>query len=446
MSTTTATQTAHEQFAFKPGSSVELRPLGHREPNALVEVTNEESGMSKKNMFKIVASGGTFFFAGSNDGSLGALTPYILRTYNVGTEWVALIYAATFLGWVLVAATNSHTTRYFEMRTILTFGAVLQLGAHLLRFWTPPFGLYVVTFFLQAVGMACNETHANTFVASIKGAHRWLGFIHAMYALGSLVSPFIATSISASGNGRWPLFYVYLVGIGALNTVAVFTAFRGSSNIDTTSLLTGDVEEEASSRNKTASRDIIEALKLPSVYLLSLFYFFMLGVGITAGGWVVEYLVSARNGHLPDVGYVTSGLWGGMFLGRILLAEPTYRFGERKMTMVYCFMILALQLIFWLVPNLVSSAIAICLLGFFFGPFFATGMSVGTKLFDKRIQPTALGFVFVAAQAGGALFPALVGVIASRVGVKVMQPILVGLIVAMGIAWALVPKAPKRDK
>lgn len=50
------------------------------------------------------------------------------------------------------------------------------------------------------------------------------------------------------------------------------------------------------------------------------------------------------------------------------------------------------------------------------------------------------------AQAGGSLFPALTGVIASSAGVKVMQPILVGLIVAMGISWALVPKVEKRDE
>ena len=48
--------------------------------------------------------------------------------------------------------------------------------------------------------------------------------------------------------------------------------------------------------------------------------------------------------------------------------------------------------------------------------------------------------VFVIAQAGGAIFPALTGVIATKVGVGVLQPILIGLIVAMGISWALVPK------
>ena len=48
--------------------------------------------------------------------------------------------------------------------------------------------------------------------------------------------------------------------------------------------------------------------------------------------------------------------------------------------------------------------------------------------------------IFVTAQAGGAIFPSLIGVIASHAGVKVLQPIVAGLIVVMGISWALVPK------
>jgi fucose permease len=273
---------------------------------------------------------------------------------------------------VLAAATNSHLIRYLELGSLLTIGAALQLAAQLLRFWTPPFSLYVVTFFIQAAGLAYQDTHANTFVTSIKGAHRWLGFIHAMYALGCLVSPFVATAVAASGAGRWPLFYTFLVGLGALNILAVLVTFRDSIKIKTKESIPEVSEGATASRSKTASRDIIEMLKLPAVYILSLFYFFFLGAGITAGGWVVEYLVSARNGRLPEVGYVSAGLWGGTFAGRILLAEPTHRFGERRMTFLYCCLGLAAQLVFWLVPNLISSAVAICLFGFFFGPLFAT--------------------------------------------------------------------------
>lgn len=373
-------------------------------------------------------------------------------------------YAASFLGWVLAAATNSHLVHYFELGTILLIGAVLQLLAHLLRFWTPPFAVYVVTFFLQAAGMGYQDSHANAFVASIKGAHRWLGFIHAMYALGCLVAPFVATPLAARTGSRWPLFYLFLVGVGSVNTIATLITFRDSLRIRHYNHPTEAGQEGANSRSKSAVRDMIDTLKAPPVYLLSMFYFFMLGTGITAGGWIVEYLVSARNGKLPDVGYVPAGFWGGIFMGRVLLAEPTHRLGEKRMSMGYCCMILAFHLIFWLVPNLVSSAVSISLLGFFYGPLFATvsedeppnlaygtkrgqGMSIASKTLERRIQATAMSLIFVLAQAGGALFPALTGVIASQVGgtSKAMQPMLLVLIVAMGVSWALIPKVKKRN-
>ncbi|KAF2871395.1 major facilitator superfamily domain-containing protein [Massariosphaeria phaeospora] len=429
---------------FGSAQDVDLQALDTN-PDSALDAVDETTALSRDSILKIVAAGFSFFFAGMNDGSLGALVPYILRTYHVRTEHVALIYASTFFGWLLAAATNSHLASHLGLGAILIVGAVLQLVAHILRFWTPPFGLYVATFFLQAAGMAYQDTHSNTFVASTKGAHRWLGFIHAMYALGCLISPFVATGIASRAKDRWPLFYLPLAGIAVINIVAVLVTFRDSLVIHSRPSSSEETEGPVN-RNKNPSQIVVDTLKTPGVYFLSLFYFFMLGVGITTGGWLVEYLISARNGQLPDVGYVPAGLYGGIFFGRVLLAEPTHRFGERRMTMGYCVLILVFQLVFWLVPNLVSSAVAICLLGFFFGPMFATGMSIGSKLFDKRIQSTALGFIFVLAQAGGSLFPAFTGVIASRAGVKVLQPMLLGLIVAMAFAWALVPTVPRRDE
>ncbi|KAK7181949.1 hypothetical protein DPSP01_006179 [Paraphaeosphaeria sporulosa] len=443
MSTTTVIETGSANPAH-----IELQPIRTSpRPSIRTVARIQQDGLilDKTNFVRILTIGFSYIFAGLNDGSLGALTPYILRTYRVGTAHVALIYAASFVGWLLAAATNSHLVHHFQLGAILTIGAVLQLAAHLFRFWTPPFGLYVVTFFIQSAGMGYQDSHSNSYVASIQGSHRWLGFIHAMYALGCLIAPFVATALAARIGDRWPLFYLFLVGIGTINIVTVLVSFRDSLKVQDKVSSSEIVEEGAHNHGNSASRDILDTLKSPPVYLISMFYFFMLGVGITAGGWIVEYLVSARNGKLPDVGYVPTGLWGGIFLGRVLLSEPAHRFGERRMGLGCCLMILVFHLIFWLVPNLVSSAVSVSLLGFFYGPLFATGMSIASKIFDKRIQATAMGLIFVLAQAGGALFPSITGVIASQAGVKVMQPILVGLIVAMGISWTLIPKVPKRD-
>lgn len=90
-------------------------------------------------------------------------------------------YGATFAGWLFAAATNTHLCQYLDLGSMLALGAVFQIAAHALRAWMPPFGLFVVTFFLAAVGQAYNDTHANTWAASIKGAHRWLAVIHASF-------------------------------------------------------------------------------------------------------------------------------------------------------------------------------------------------------------------------------------------------------------------------
>jgi fucose permease len=51
-----------------------------------------------------------------------------------------------------------------------------------------------------------------------------------------------------------------------------------------------------------------------------------------------------------------------------------------------------------------------------------------------------LALVFVFAQMGGSLFPIITGLVSSNSGVKVLQPILVGLLCATAISWLLVPR------
>jgi fucose permease len=67
---------------------------------------------------------------------------------------------------------------------------------------------------------------------------------------------------------------------------------------------------------------------------------------------------------------------------------------------------------------------------------------VASKLFPPAIHSTALPFVFVLGQIGGSAFPIVTGILATRVGVAVLQPILVALYVAAAVTWLLVP-SPK---
>jgi fucose permease len=312
-------ETTMEEPSSQPlpaSADMELHPFDSSLPQPSSDSGNNTKGsnLTWSTILKLISVGFSYFFAGANDSSLGALTPYILRTYGVGTQYIALIYASTFFGWIVAAISNSFVNQFLELGAILALEAAVQLSAMVLRFWNPPFALFVVTFFIQALGMGYQDSHGNTFVAGLKGGHRWLGMIHAMYALGSLVSPFVATAMADQLNGstglgsRWMMFYLFLDGTGSVNLLAVLLTFRRSLKIHASTNVTAT--GQSASRSKMATKDIFETLKRTPVYLISLFYFVEMGVGTTAGGWVVEYLVSVRHGKLPDVGYVPSGLWG----------------------------------------------------------------------------------------------------------------------------------------
>lgn len=140
-----------------------------------------------------------------------------------------------------------------------------------------------MTFFIAALGQAYQDTHANNFVATVKGAHRWLGFIHAMYMGGCLVGPFVSTVVASSGkSSHWELFYTTPLGMGVVNLGLVWVAFHEWATMRQREL--GGPVEGPASRKQEAATEIKRTLATPAVWLLSLYFFFFLGAAITAGG------------------------------------------------------------------------------------------------------------------------------------------------------------------
>ncbi|KAI1404574.1 MFS general substrate transporter [Hypoxylon fuscum] len=442
MSTTQTTTVAEAQSypmtELRRPASKDAESLPIEEPPAESATIQSEPDTP---ILKLIVAGYSFFCAGVNDGTLGPLIPYILSSFGIGTGEIAIIYGTNFAGWLFAAITNPIMAAHLTLGQLLGIGAALQLVAHCLRPWGP-LPLFCATFFLQSLGMAYQDSHSNTFVSGLRNVpHRWLSFIHACYALGCFAGPLVATAIANAPNATaidgWRRVYFVLVGICVLNVAGVAVAFRDT--------LWSRLHDGGQRRNRAAVRGMAKLLASKTLWVLSSFYFFELGAWFTAGGWVVEFLTTVRGGDLAEVGYVPTGFYGGMLAGRLLLAEPTFRYGERRMLLVYSALCVALQLVFWLQPNIIGSAVALSFMGFFIGPFFATGMSIASKLFPKEDQTAALGFIFVLAQAGGAIFPSVTGLVATGAGVSVLQPIVLALFVTGGICWWLVPKVPQRN-
>lgn len=114
-------------------------------------------------------------------------------------------------------------------------------------------------------------------------------------------------------------------------------------------------------------------------------------------------MTKARRGQPFAAGLTATGFWLGITVGRVTLGFVTPIFGERLSVAAYLIFGVALELLFWLIPNFIVSAVAVALLGFFIGPLFPAAVIVITKLLPKEQHVSAVGFSTAIGGCGAAM-------------------------------------------
>jgi fucose permease len=158
----------------------------------------------------------------------------------------------------------------------------------------------------------------------------------------------------------------------------------------------------------------------------------------------VTFMLRVRNGENFASGITVTGFWLGLTVGRVILGFVTGQIGEKLAIVIYLLMSMALELLFWLIPSFISSAIFAALLGFFLSNLFPAAIVVTTKLLPKHLHLSSVGFAAAFGGGGAALFPFAVGAIAQAKGVEVLQPIALALIIAILVVWCVLPGGFKK--
>jgi MFS family permease len=105
---------------------------------------------------------------------------------------------------------------------------------------------------------------------------------------------------------------------------------------------------------------------------------------------------------------------------------------------------MALQLMAWLIPNVIGNAVAVSLLGLMLGPVYPCAQTIFSRLVPRHLQTTAIGFIGSAGSSGGAVAPFTTGILAQAVGTWVIHPVALGLYGAMLVCWLALPRVSKR--
>ncbi|KAG8999477.1 hypothetical protein FRB93_013216 [Tulasnella sp. JGI-2019a] len=331
---------------------------------------------------------------------------------------------------------SSHTIIPTRSQISCASAAAVQAVAYAVMSPAPPFPVLCVFSAVNGFGIALQDAQANTFIASIpRHASTNMGILHAIYGLGAFTAPFIATQFAQMQ--RWSFHFLVSMAIAILNTGTLLYVFRGKRQeffIPETTSTSVNGETQVQHGTGTKYKKVLghRAVQLMSAYILV-----YVGVEVTIGGWIFTYLLNERNGG-PSAGYVSSGFFGGLTLGRVILLPLTKKLGYNAAVYLYLALSIALEFTIWFVPNLVGNAVAVSFVGLFLGPMYPISMNVATNILPAWMLGGSIGFIAATGQAGSAIFPFATGAFSNKYGVRVLEPLLVAMLFLQTAIWFFV--------
>jgi len=302
------------------------------------------------------------------------------------------------------------------------------------------FPLFVTSFFFGGVGMVLQDACGNGFIATLsKDSEYKMGMIHAAYGVGALLAPLSGTYFAQTT--RWANHYLVSAALGVVNLVPLIIVFRFQRQDDCLREV-GEIVPDKPADEEVDKGKFTQMMTYKAVHLLALFLLVYIGVEVTIGGWTASFLIEIRGGG-PSSGYVSTGFFGGLTLGRVILFSITDRLGAIHAIYFYTFIAICFQLTVWLVPSIIANAICISIIGLVLGPMYPIAIHHTTRVLPRHLVNGTVGWMSACGQAGGAVLPFITGTMIAQLGIASLQPFLFVTMFFMAAVWFLVPKTRK---
>lgn len=386
----------------------------------------------KRNILRLGASYFCFIIMGMNDSSLGVLVPHLEPFYNVNYMIVSLAFLLPFVGYLCAAFLGEYVHRTVGRWGAMIAATSFQLLAYIIAITAPKFYGYLIGLAIGGFGGGLMEASLNSWIGSMRHANQLMGLLHGFYGVGGIICPTIFTAMLGKGI-RWNICYAVLIAFASTGVALSFSAFYGDGPKKYRKSV-GKEENDKISLSGT--------MKSPVVWVVSFVLFFYVGGEITFGGWLPTFMIDVRHGDPNTMGYVSTGYWCGLTLGRILLGFVNGKLKKDEIVnSMYMASAIVLMLLMWLIPNLYCSAVMAAFFGMAIGPIFPTVVVVAVRKLPKEMHVSGVGFAAAFGGIGAALFPFVNGILTNEHGPNSLAPLIVALFGVMLILWVLLWKS-----
>jgi fucose permease len=367
-----------------------------------------------------------FISLGLPDGLIGVGWPSIRADLGVPTEALGLLLFASTAGYLISSVAAGFTLARLGVGWLLAGSATLATTA-LAGYAVSPLLAVMIGFALLA-GFAGGaiDSGLNAYAASAFGP-KHMNWLHAFFGLGVALGPLIMTAVIMSG-ASWRWGYA-LIACAQLLLALIFV--RTAQSWGEQRAVPGSGDPHHAPVEAMLPPLGRETLVLPAVWFGVLTFATYVAIEVGAGLWAFVFLTEGRGLSAAAAGACMSGYWASLFLGRIVQGLVAERLGTRRV-LVGSLVGMAGGALLVAIPAPAGLAVTgLALIGFAAAPVFplltlTTADRVGAAHADR-----AIGMQVAAAALGGAVIPAGIGVLLSRIDVEALGPALLLLAVSL---------------
>jgi len=356
---------------------------------------------------------GIFVVLGLPAGSLGVAWPHMRTSFGAPLAGLGLLLTLATLGFLLSTAwTGALSDRLGLPTLIAVMSAIAALGLLLLAVATQ-WWMALLAALMIGMGSGPSDAALNAFVAIHHGV-RLLGWLHASWALGAALGPQVIVGAEAVFGSWRPAYLVMAAAFFVAAALAIWRRAEFRAGGLPAAVAAG--EQEPTHRRVGDHAGVVA--------LLASLFFLYVGVETASGQWPYSELTTARGVSGAAAGLGVSLYWSALAGGRIALGVFGNRIGVRGLLDLSVGTAAVGAVGFWLAPPLVSTLVALPLIGLALAPIFPLFTVVTKELIGAGATTRAIGYQTAVGIAGGALVPAGIGLLLQSLGPLTLGPAL----------------------
>jgi fucose permease len=354
-----------------------------------------------------------FVVLGLPTGMLGIAWPSIRAALDAPLAGLGVLLAAMTITQFGSSGLSGAVRERFGTTALLIVPTALAAGGLALfavaDSWT---GIIAAAAILGA-GLGLLDAAVN-MEAALKRGVRFMGALHASWALGATLGPVLIGAVLVA-TGSWRLGY-------AVASLA-FIALAVATYLARVDIGTVPEREDAPATSTRPRRTIVMGMALLFVYV---------GIELGAGQWSFTRLTADRALTDQIAGLAVFLYWSALTAGRIALALFGDRIGSTRLFDLSVGGALTSTVAFWLLPPPIAALIALPCIGVSLSVFVPLLLYLTPRRVGRAAAPRAIGYQVAAGMIGGAVLPAGIGVVMQSSGVSTLGLCLSALALTLG--------------